>query len=171
MPYSTTLYKEQVKNHINSRLHESAKILDVGAGAGTYSHLIREKFKNIDALEIFEPYVERFGLKNLYNKIFIGDINKELLYLIDNYDYIILGDVVEHMGIGDAQSLLSRIHNLNKMMLVGVPYKYEQDEWEGNVYEKHHQPDLTLEIFLKRYPYMYLLMGNENYGYFVNYKF
>ena len=53
MPYSTTLYKEQVKNHILSRLHESAKILDVGAGAGTYSHLIREKFKNIDAVEIF----------------------------------------------------------------------------------------------------------------------
>ena len=54
--------------------------------------------------------------------------------------------------------------------MVGVPYMYEQGVYEGNIHEIHQQPDLTKDVFLKRYPQMHLLMGNDDYGYFINYE-
>jgi hypothetical protein len=38
-----------------------------------------------------------------------------------------------------------------------------------NVHETHLQPDLTPEIFLERYPMMKLLVGDDKYGYYINY--
>jgi hypothetical protein len=42
MPYSYGEFKQEVKNHISTNLHLSSKILDVGPGCGTYSHLLKE---------------------------------------------------------------------------------------------------------------------------------
>ena len=53
--------------------------------------------------------------------------------------------------------------------MVGVPYNYIQGEWEGNVYETHLQPDLTKENMVERYPHLKYLMGDEGYGYYINY--
>ena len=44
MPYSTTLYKAEIKQHFIDKLDTSIKILDVGAGCGTYAHLLKEDF-------------------------------------------------------------------------------------------------------------------------------
>ena len=51
-------------------------------------------------------------------------------------------------------------------MIVTVPYMYEQDEVDGNIYEIHKQADLTKEKVLERYPMLEYLYGNEYYGYF-----
>jgi len=53
--------------------------------------------------------------------------------------------------------------------MIAVPFLYEQGEWEGNVYETHHQPDLTPAIMQERYPELNLLIGDNAYGYYVNY--
>jgi hypothetical protein len=164
MPYSYSHYKEDVKKHIFQNIPSDAKILDVGPGSGTYAHLLRERY-HIDGLEIFEPYIDRFGLRQFYNNVIVGNI---LEFDFSGYDYIIMGDILEHIKLEDATKLLENINNHCKC-LVAVPYLFEQGEWEGNIHETHHQPDLTPELFLQRYPYMNLLFGDNHYGYYINY--
>jgi hypothetical protein len=168
MPYSTGYLKEEIKQHFIKNIESKISILDAGAGCGTYSHLLRNNFPNLDGLEIFPNYAQMFDLKNKYNNLFIADIRT---FDIDEYDYIILGDIIEHLSVPDATKLLTKIQAKDKLCLVGVPYLYEQGTEFDNVHETHLQPDLTQELFLQRYPFMKLLMGNHEYGYFVNYDF
>jgi hypothetical protein len=41
MPYSYGLFKDVVKDHFIKNVQNSVSILDVGAGCGTYSHLLK----------------------------------------------------------------------------------------------------------------------------------
>jgi len=165
MPYSYDYFKIEVANHIIKKIPHNSKILDVGAGSGKYGGLLRYNF-HIDALEIYEPYIEQFNLKDIYQNVHIGNI---LEFNIDKYDYIIMGDILEHLKVKDAHDLLIKIHFGGKKCLVAIPYKMEQGEVNGNVYETHLQPDLTHEIFLFRYPMMKELYRNNEYGYYINY--
>ena len=167
MPYSYTLYKEEVKQHFLDNLQRDIRILDVGPGCGTYSHLLKEHFPNIDAIEIFENYIHQFDLKSKYNKVILGNVMD--FEDISNYDYIILGDVLEHLSISDAIGLMNIIRYFDILCLVAVPYNYEQGTYMDNVYETHLQPDLTHEIVLQRYPKLKLLIGDDKYGYYINY--
>lgn len=66
MPYSYGKYKQEIKDWICSNFDENARILDVGAGSGTYWNLLNDKFKHIDCVEVFVPYIEQFELgKNM----------------------------------------------------------------------------------------------------------
>jgi hypothetical protein len=43
--------------------------LDVGLGRGKYGALLRERgYRSIDAVEIYGPYIESFGLSTIYAK-------------------------------------------------------------------------------------------------------
>jgi hypothetical protein len=166
MPYSYDYFKIEVGNHIIKSFPPSTKILDVGAGSGKYGSMLRYNFY-IDALEIFEPYIEQFQLKEIYNNVHIGNI---IDFDISIYDYIIMGDIVEHLSVEDAHDLLTKIHLANKKCLVAIPYTMEQGEVNGNIYETHLQSDLTHDVFLFRYPMMKELYRNNEYGYYINYQ-
>lgn len=166
MPYSTGYLKEEIKSHFIQNFNPSMKILDAGAGCGTYSNLLKSVFRNMDGIEIFPNYVDMFGLKSKYENLFVADI---LTFDLSPYDYIIFGDIIEHLTFQQAKDLLDKVSELKKSCLVGVPYNYPQGTEFGNVHETHLQPDLTEDIFLTRYPNMKLLMGNHEYGYFINY--
>jgi len=166
MPYSYPEYKNEVKLHFKKCIPKNSKILDVGPGAGTYSDLLRELGYKIDCLEIWEPYIHQFSLHQKYDTVILGDIRE---FDFSGYDYIIMGDVLEHLTLEDATLFLNKVNNLNIKCLVAVPYNYEQGEYEGNVYETHLQPDLTPENVLTRYPSLTLIYGNHFYGYYINY--
>lgn len=168
MPYSIGYYKENIKNHFLENVSTNSKILDAGAGCGTYSVLLKDHFPNMDGLEIFSEYDKMFDLKSKYNNLFIADI---LDFDISGYDYVILGDILEHLSVENAQSLLKRIDENDILCLVGVPYLFEQGPEYNNEHETHLQPDLTHGIFMDRYPNMKLLWKNEAYGYYVNYDY
>jgi len=168
MPYSSGYLKSEIKAHFIKNVSPKMKILDGGAGCGTYSSLLKNEFPDMDGIEIFPNYASMFNLHSQYNNLFIGNI---LEFDISPYDYIILGDIIEHMTVTDAQYFLQKIQAFDKLCMVGVPYNFPQGEEFGNIYETHHQPDLTEEIFLSRYPHMIKLMGNREYGYFVNYDY
>ena len=85
------------------------------------------------------------------------------------YDYMIMGDVLEHLSVNDATNLLKVIDEKKIKCLVAVPFLYEQGSYEGNHYETHLQPDLTPKIVQQRYKNLFLLLGNEYYGYYTNY--
>jgi predicted TPR repeat methyltransferase len=166
MPYSYSIYKTDVKEHFSKHIPSNTKILDVGPGAGTYSDLLRDLGYKIDCLEIFEPYIHQFDLNFKYENVIIGDITNFDFTL---YDYIIMGDVLEHLTTEDAKIFIDKVNLTNKKCLVAVPYNYEQGEHFGNIYETHLQPDLTPINVLERYPSLKLIFGNELYGYYINY--
>lgn len=165
MPYSSTAFKEEVKAHLLENIPSAARVLDVGPGCGTYG-LMLASTHTVDTIEIFEPYIDKFNLREIYNKVINGNI---LAFDFFAYDYIILGDVLEHIPKYEAINLVKKISDSGIHCLIAVPYLYEQGEYMDNVHETHHQADLTHEIFLQRYPSMKLLFKDDGYGYYINY--
>tara|TARA_Y100000310_G_scaffold163816_1_gene163613 strand:- start:2733 stop:3266 length:534 start_codon:yes stop_codon:yes gene_type:complete len=170
MPSSFSFKKKEVFNHIAS-VASSLKILDVGPGVGTYG--LGLCGLKMDAIEIHAPYIKEFNLKNIYAKVYTGDI---LTFNIDTYDYIIMGDVLEHIRISEAKNLIESMKNKKKMCLVAVPFLYKQTKfikYKGKKYcaesEHHHQADLTIDIMKCRYPSLDMLYANKKYGYYTNY--
>jgi hypothetical protein len=170
MPTSYPIYKDSVRNWFLQNVSLDALILDVGAGCGTYSDLLRGYGYKMDAVEIWEPYINQYGLKNKYGWVYEENILKMPLDVLGAYDFYILGDVLEHLSVEDAQWLINFLKIKGKQYLVAVPYVMEQGEYEGNIHETHLQPDLTPENMLERYPDLELLYGNNFYGYYTNKK-
>jgi len=89
MPFSTNHFKEQTQNYINSKFNRNNNILDVGAGAGIYSNLLKPLgFNNIDCVEVFDNYIKDYSLSSKYKNVIVGDIT-ELDIDFSQYDLII----------------------------------------------------------------------------------
>lgn len=124
------------------------KILDIGSGWGKYRWILPEY--EFDAVEAWEPYVRQHKLDAYYDKVFIGEaIDYSYPY---RYGAVILGDVLEHMTIGDAQNFLHHAYDHADLVVVAVPFLHPQGEEEGNPYEAHLQEDLTEAVMEQRYP-------------------
>lgn len=183
MPYSSDNGKRLVDRAIlrltkqlSDTFFKTNAILDVGAGSGTYSDryakngfLPRETFK-WTAIEIWEPYVEKFKLRSKYDEVRISDARKslarEFIHQIASakkanskkekpdfptpippiYDIVFLGDILEHMSKYDAITLLEHCVSVGQIVIVSIPLgHYPQDEFEGNPYEKHVTDNWTHE--------------------------
>ncbi len=167
MPESYGYFKDLVKEYLRNHVPLNNKILDVGPGIGTYSNLLRDYGYKMDCVEIWEPYVHQFDLHSKYDNVFIGSI---VDFDISDYDFIILGDVLEHLTKEDAIELINKIYDSGKRCLVAIPYQMEQGEYYGNIYETHLQPDLTLDIMSERYPSLMMIYSNSRYGYFISHR-
>jgi hypothetical protein len=170
MPTSYPIFKDSVRNWFLENVPFNTKIMDVGAGCGTYSQLLRGYGYKMDAIEIWEPYIEKYDLKSKYDKVWNWDFINMPVGAYDDYDFFIMGDILEHLSVDEGQWILSFLRLKGKKFLVAVPYQMEQGEHEGNMYETHLQPDLTPEIMEERYPELELLYGNNFYGYYINKK-
>ena len=72
MPISSPEGKDWTRSKIRDLAPES--LLDVGAGAGTYAKLLADdRPARLTALEVFEPYVEKYALRELYDEVLLGD--------------------------------------------------------------------------------------------------
>ena len=170
MPTSYPIYKDLVRNWILDNISLTSNILDVGAGCGTYSDLLRGYGYKMDAVEIWQPYIDKYELNKKYEVVYHKNILAIDFAVLDKYDLFILGDVLEHLTVEEGQSLLLFLNQNKKKYIVAVPYQMEQGEYEGNKHETHLQPDLTPDVMNERYPYLELLYGNNYYGYYINKK-
>src|SRR4051812_36168238 len=99
MPYSSPEGKHFTAR-VLIRLHQHFKfrqILDVGAGSGTYSRMLRSALGQAEwtALEVWEPYRARFELDRHYDRVLLADLRH---WTVDqDYDLVLLGDILEHM--------------------------------------------------------------------------
>ena len=167
MAFSYSFYKEEVRDYLVSKYLSDVKILDVGAGEGTYYKLLKDYFKNIEAVEVFKPNIDNYNLENMYTKVYNIDI-KDFKY--DFYDIIIFGDIIEHLEVNEAKKVLKYAYDRCNEMIVAVPYELEQGIAEDNIYEIHKQDDLTPKIMKERYPMLKLLYKNDLYGYYIKRK-
>lgn len=146
MPYSSTNGKRFVSSCIELLEHKRAdfRVLDLGAGSGTYSDLYRSRLKgHWTAVEIWEPYIEQFGLKAKYDYIVVMDA---LTYLstegrFETFDVIFLGDMLEHLPKESAIVLIEMLKDSmtpHGITFVSVPVgEYPQEAYLGNPYEAH----------------------------------
>jgi 2-polyprenyl-3-methyl-5-hydroxy-6-metoxy-1,4-benzoquinol methylase len=157
MAGSYPYYKKEVTQYLKDNFPTTAKVLDVGAGCGTYYEYLKDYFDNIEAVEVFEPNIKNFNLEQKYKKVYNINI---LDFKYDYYDIIIFGDILEHLETAEAQQVLDYAFDRCKELIVAVPYLYPQGIEEDNIYEIHKQDDLTNEIMLERYPKLKLLYGD-----------
>jgi hypothetical protein len=147
MPSSYPTFRQETRDYILKNFDPvSTRVIDVGPGDGTYARLLPE-FK-LDCVEVFEPYVDRFNLKSIYDQVFVKDVRD---FDFVGYDLAILGDVLEHLRFFDAFLVLAKLGILGMGVVVQVPFLFEQGSWEGNDFEAHLQPDLKHEVFMERY--------------------
>jgi hypothetical protein len=147
MPHSHPAHRDVIKNYIVTNFTTDSKIVDIGAGAGTYADLLPEY--KLEGVEIFEPYVVEYDLRNKYKKLYIDDATRFKYYR--NYDLVIMGDVLQTMVVEHAHKVLSNIVKHGVSIIIQVPYLYVQGVCNDNVYEEHQQADLTHEVFMERY--------------------
>lgn len=145
MPDSLHDFDGQIKDWVFKNYPPNSSILDVGPGLGKFSRLLRCRYQMLDCVEIFRPYITKYRLNTLYYNVFNCSI-VDFKY-IEEYDLVIIGDVLEHLSIEDAKKVLARC----KTAIVQVPYLYEQGILEDNPAEIHLQPDLTPEVMKSRY--------------------
>ena len=156
--HSVNFGKDAIRTWIWSRYVAQSKILDIGAGGGTYADLLGPNNYIMDAIEIYEP-----ALPQLITK-YRTTYNMNALYFpfMEDYDLVIMGDVLEHFTAEDGVKLLNKVKQHCREMVIAVPFMYEQAAEPDNPYEEHKQADLNLEVMSKRYPDLKLLLLIEN---------
>lgn len=134
MPYSNPENQHWVVDKIKQI--QPKTIIDVGAGVGTYVKLLRPHIEaRFIGVEIFENYVDKYKLRELYDEIWIEDIRK---YSTLEADLIIFGDVLEHMTKEEAVSIWNIARQGCKYGIISLPIiYYPQGEWYRNIHETH----------------------------------
>ena len=155
---------KDVRDYLFNLLPEGAFVLDVGAGQGIYGHLLARRFR-MQAVEVCASAVYHLRKSENYLHVWKGDIRTHDFHR--RYDLIILGDIIEHMTVGDAQAVVKRCEESADYVLIAVPYCYKQGALYGNDAEIHIQDDLTPELFDERYPGYTRIFGDSLYGYYI----
>jgi len=142
MPFSSDSGKHHIRRILSRIPH--AKMLDIGPGFGTYAKMFPHA--EWTGVEIWEPYIEKYGLASFYKHLHIADARE--WEPTEQYDVAFAGDVLEHMTVEEAKSLLAKLRGCAQTVIVSIPIgHYPQDEWEGNPYERHVTDNWTDEAF------------------------
>lgn len=142
----------EVAKLVRQRIPTNQRLLDIGAGWAKYRILLNEY--RMDAIEVWEPNVERHRMVDHYDHVHVMEAVN--FTYAGRYGAVILGDVLEHMSVEDAQTVIQDACDNADLVIVAVPFCMEQHEEEGNRYEVHIQDDLTKELMAERYPQLSL---------------
>lgn len=126
-------------------------ILDIGAGSGTYADALKDARYDgtIDAIEIWQPYIDKFNLHKKYRNVYNQDIR---LWDELDYDVVIFGDILEHMTKQQALKVWEKVSAQADYALIAIPIiHYHQGELEGNPFEKHVKDDWSHEEVLSSF--------------------
>lgn len=144
MPISSEKGKPFIKWVMSKVPH--ARKLDIGCGCGTYAKMFPGG--EWTGVEIWQPYVERYGLSDLYPTLHNQDARVWSPDEGQAFDVTFLGDVLEHMSTEDARNLIDRAKSWSDTVVVSIPIGYHpQGEWEGNPHETHITDNWTVEKF------------------------
>jgi SAM-dependent methyltransferase len=149
--------KAWTKQRITQLITQSANILDIGCGQGTYKNLFLDNevitSSNWVAVEVWEPYIRKYALTEKYNQV----INQDARHLswpeLGHWDLVFMGDVLEHMTKEESQTLVDSALNHTKWILISIPIVYlPQGADHGNQFEIHVKPDWSDEEVRESFP-------------------
>lgn len=147
MPFSSGIGKEETLRWVKEKASTINKVLDIGAGSGTYAKMLKRNHKVCNSafwigVEAWEPYIEKFDLRSLYDILINQDARKLDWTEIGNVDITFAGDVLEHMTKEEAVDLVEKILDHSRYLVISIPTMvYHQGEAYGNPYEVHVKPD------------------------------
>ena len=123
------------------------KILDIGIGCGKYGFLSREYLDQpygeekrritVHGAEAFEEYLTPLH-KLIYDKIFLGDFLDNKEQIDEDYDLVLMIDVIEHFDKKVGLELIDFLLERSRNLIIATPDGFiEQEEVYGNEYEIH----------------------------------
>lgn len=129
---------------------EPKSILDIGVGFGKYGFLSREYLELYDGREVYNDWkvriegIEAFSQfltpvhEFIYDKIYIGNAIDILPSLKNNFDLVLIIDVLEHFSYEDGMELLRVCHTTANNILISIPKKvsYQLNSF-NNPFETH----------------------------------
>jgi len=151
MPHSSGIGKEETAKWFNVNKDSIQRVLDIGVGAGTYSKIIKVQknlCKNAEwvGVEAWAPYIEKFELNKLYDRVVNCDARKIDWSVLGQFDVAIAGDVLEHMTKEEAVALVDQILDHSTTLIVSIPiFDYPQGAAHGNPFEVHVKEDWSHE--------------------------
>ena len=157
MPTSSLQGKKEIIEWITTRKNIS-KVLDIGAGEGTYPKLFKEDknmLVNADwwAIEAWTPYIEEYQLASLYDNILNEDVRSIDWNKLPNFDLVICGDVLEHMTKEESQEVVSKALEKTKELIISIPIvRAKQGAVGGNPFEIHVKDNWSHEEVLDSFP-------------------
>ena len=102
-------YYNRDRPSITALVHPAPNIiLDLGCGAGAVGRKLRESGKaaEVVGVELFSSAADQAALH--YSKVYCGDIEQMTLPYNNYFDYVLCGDILEHLK--DPCSVLRKIH-------------------------------------------------------------
>lgn len=172
MPFSSHSGKQYIDRtinrltgHLGDVFFKHKKILDLGAGSGTYFDrysqvLPKDKFQWI-AVEIWEPYIKKYNLESKYSCVIKDDAVDTLAWMRAGQtgkmcDICFIGDLAEHMTKEKAIEMVKLAVSLSDLVIISIPIvHYPQDEYEGNPYEKHVKDDWSHEEVMSSFDHIF----------------
>lgn len=129
--------KHLVREWLIKNRKEFKRVLDIGAGVGTYALMGRFPEQHWTAIEVFEPYIDMFNLRGKYDDVFVADIRDS--NLLDMYNLIIAADMLEHMTKNEAKAVITKLLPQCDQLFISVPIVHNEQEpgLEGNDFERH----------------------------------
>lgn len=107
------------------------RVLDIGVGYGKYGFLAREYGKSewVEGIEGDASYITDVQ-KAVYDLLTVGDIREELeSYTPEEYDLVIMADVIEHMSLEDGHRIL-QYFNRCPILVTTPAHDYPQHDDE-----------------------------------------
>jgi len=113
------------------------RVVDIGAGDGRWGCLLKGKVLKLVAVEVWGKYVERHGLRQIYDEVIVKDARNFEAW--DDFDVVVLGDVLEHMPHADALKLIETLKRKKLRAFLTVPITPcpQDGTVYGNPYETH----------------------------------
>ena len=133
-------------------LYRPLRILDVGTGSGLLAdYLAKTNWDYVlDGVEVWEPYVEEFGLTQKYSTLYVQDAREFTDWA--GYDVVMFGDILEHMSKEDAIALWNSAAEVRHRFIAIPTVHCPQGEEHGNPYEVHVKDDWSHREVMDSFP-------------------
>ena len=151
MPYSDDSNIGDIQRLLEE--YQPKSVLDIGAGAGKYGRLVKRvlpETTTVHAVEVWGPYIKEFSLNEIYAKIYMMDVRNVSQDVYDLYEFVIFGDVLEHMTKDEAVRVFDKV---NSSAIISIPIvHWPQGHEHGNPYEEHVKDDWSVQEVLDTFP-------------------
>jgi predicted TPR repeat methyltransferase len=160
MPKSSKEGKDIIRNWLLDFNDTVSRVIDLGPGRGTYHKYYARKARILThahwiGIEVWKPYLEEFGLKDIYDEVYVEDVRFFDFSKIGDVDLVFAGDILEHMTKEESVQVVLEILKYSKKLIISIPIIYHpQGAYGGNPFEIHVKDDWSHEEVLDTFPHI-----------------
>lgn len=138
--------KDSIVNWLKDET-EFTRILDIGAGHGTYYDLFVTEVNLFQhsywiGVEAWKPNIDEHHLGERYSLVLNEDARLLDWSTLQDIDITFMGDVLEHMTKEEAVALVDNVMKSSRIGIISIPVKHwPQGAEGGNPFEVHVKDD------------------------------